>query len=421
MRGDITGLVIPAHPDAFAAAGETFLTTAFHAFGMLPADNAVTRIVAIEPCDGGSTGKKMFLTVEYAKPAPGLRTDLFVKFSRDLDDERRDLQRDEMQSEAAFTWVSHAPGFPIHVPRGYFADYHADSGTGIVITERIAFGSSSIQPHRPKTMDHRTMDNPISFYRAIIQALGKLAGTHKAGRLASMVGERLSFDPMTGSADPIAHDAMALEALLDHVRDFTRHHPQLLPEELRTPEFLESLARGARHIRANEKSLRSALLPSLDYVALCHWNAHVDNCWFWTEEDGELACGFLDWGRVGQITFGSAIWGALCAAHHDVWDTHLDDLLTLFSDEVLASGGPAIRPDQLYRHLMLHIAVMGIARVLSLLPYVMIRLPAAAKASGPLDPMFEQNERARSSLHVYTIFAKLWKRHELERLVCRIS
>ena len=90
FTGDATGLVVPAHGAALRAGGAAWLTSAFRSFGSLGADNAVSRIVSFEACPGGSTGAKFYLNVEYAHPVPGLHTRLFVKFSRDFTDERRD-------------------------------------------------------------------------------------------------------------------------------------------------------------------------------------------------------------------------------------------------------------------------------------------------------------------------------------------
>ena len=116
FTGDATGLAIPAHPESFQIAGAEFLTRAFRTFGALSEDNAVARIASLEHCPGGSTGAKLFMTVEYQHPDPALHTELFVKFSRDFGDPRRDWQKTEMESEAPFMAISRLPGFPIRVP-----------------------------------------------------------------------------------------------------------------------------------------------------------------------------------------------------------------------------------------------------------------------------------------------------------------
>ena len=150
-------------------------------------------------------------------------------------------------------------------------------------------------------------------------------------------------------------------------------------------------------------------------IALCHWNSHIDNCWFWTDAGGQLHCGLTDWGRVGQITLGCALWGGLSAAHHDIWDRHLEDLLALFVAEYTGNGGPAITVEELLFHLRLHIAAMGVARVLAFPETVLFRLPECVEASGPLDPMFLPVERdpARNTLHIYTVFLKFWRKYDV--------
>jgi len=419
--GDATGLAVPAHPEALRESGEAFLTRAFRAFGSLGEDNAVARITRLEHCPGGSTGAKMFLSVEYHRPDPALHTELFVKFSRDFTDERRDNPgRFEMQPEVPFAWIARLPGFPIAVPRPYFADYEDTSGSGLVITERIRFGEGRIEPHRRKCLDHETLDDPLSHYRAVVTALAKLCAAHKSGRLAPDVEERFPFDPVRGTADPIRYDDAGLQAELDYCFDFARRNPRLLPEEVRSDEFMARVQRDSFLVKANEAALQRYLKGNPDMIALCHWNAHIDNCFFWTDEAGERQCGLIDWGRVGQLTFGSVLWGGLSAAHHDIWDHHLDELLALFAEVYARHGGPVITAEALEEHLMLHIATMGVARVLAFPEVIAFRCPGLEQASGPLDPMIQSIDPARNSLHIYTVYLKLWRTRDFGARVERV-
>lgn len=427
FTGDATGLALPAHPDSFRTAGPEFLTHAFRAFGALGQDNAVARVVGLEDCPGGSTGAKLFLTVAYERPDPALHTDLFVKFSRDFDDPRRDWQKTEMASEAPFMALSRRPGFPIRVAEAYFADYETETGTGLVITERVAYGADGIEPHRRKCMDHLTMPESaggsLPYYRAVVTALARLAGAHKSGRLAPDIEALFPFDPVAGSADPIRYSDEELAAELAHCFAFADRAPQLLPGEVRAPEFRARMEHDAWTIRRNEAAIQRALTGDPRMIALCHWNAHVDNCIFWRDESGDLTCGFIDWGRVGQITFGSILWGALSAAHHDIWDRHLDDLLALFLDEYHAAGGPRIPLADLQQHLALHMAAMGVARVLAFPEVIEFRLPDCVNAKGPYDPMFHPVavDPARNCRQIYVNFLQHWRRADfgarVERLV----
>ena len=415
FRGDLTGLDIPAHEAALVERGEAFLTEAFRLFGSLAADNAVAR-VALDPCPGGSTGAKVFLTVEYARPDPGLHTALFVKFSRDFTDERRDTRgKWEMASEARFAPLSRLAEFPIAVPAAYFADYHGPSGTGLVITERIRYGHDGIEPHRRKCLDHLTLADPLPYYRQVVTSLARLAASHQSGHLGPDIALRFPFDPASGSADPICYDAAGLQAELDHCRGYAERCPQLVPEDVRTLQFMAQLAADAHLIRKHEAEIQRFLQGDARMIALCHWNAHIDNCWFWRDPDGALHCGLIDWGRTGQITFGSALWGGLSAAHHDIWDHHLGDLLELFVREYCSHGGPAITAQELLFHLRLHLAAMGVARMLAFPEIIEFRLPERAQASGPLDPMFEPValDPARNSMHIYAVFLKFWRKYDV--------
>jgi hypothetical protein len=330
-----------------------------------------------------------------------------------------------MQSEVPFEALTRAPGFPIRVPVAYFADFHAETGTGLVITERIKYGDGTIEPHRRKCLDHLTMDDPLPYYRQNVTALARLAAAHKAGDLAPDIDERFPFDPVSGSADPILYDAAGLQAELDICFDYAARAPQLLPPELRTPEFQAKVARDAFRIHEHEATIQRYLTGNRDLVALCHWNSNIDNCFFWRDPDGALHSGLIDWGRVGQITFGSVLWGGLCAAHHDIWDRHIDDLLALFVDEYRAGGGPAVTKEELEFHLTLHMATMGVARVLAFPETILFRLPECVNATGLHDEMFHAVDPARNMAHIYTVFLKFWLRQDfgaaLDRLLERVA
>ena len=112
VRGDATGIAMPAHAAALRAAGESFLTEAFRSFGSLSPDNGIVRITRFEPFPGGNSGHKLLLSVDYARAEAGLHTDLFVKFSRDFTDAFRDRRRHELEAEVRLAALSRLPGFP---------------------------------------------------------------------------------------------------------------------------------------------------------------------------------------------------------------------------------------------------------------------------------------------------------------------
>jgi hypothetical protein len=421
VPGDATGLAIPAHGEALRVAGEAFLTDAFRSFGSLSPDNHIVRITRCEPFFGGNSGQKVFLSVEYAQAEPGLHTDLFVKFSRDFSDAFRDRRRQELEAEVRFAALSRLPKFPINVPAACFADFHRESGTGLLITQRIAFGSGGIEPLLQKCMDHELAE-PLAYYRAIVSTLARLAAAHKSGLLAPHVDTFFPFDPETAAAaDPIPWDEQQLRELLARYAEFAASCPPLLPSNITTPEFISKLERESVRFLRHETIIKRFLHADRNFIALCHYNANIDNAWFWRNHSGVLQCGLLDWGRVRQMNVAYALWGSLCAAGLEIWDEHLDELLALFTGELHAHGGPLLDVADLRLHLHFYAAMMGLAVLIQAPTLVLSRLPAAANAYGPLDPVFRQDEVARGFLHVFTTFLNLWQTDDfgasLERLL----
>ncbi len=425
VRGDATGMAIPAHGEALRAAGAAFLTEAFRSFGVLAADNRITRIMRLEPFHGGNSGEKVLLSVEYQHLQPGLHSELFVKFSRDFSDAFRDRRRHELEAEVRFATLSRLPTFPIRVPAACFADFHSESGTGILITQRIAFGCGDIEPLHAKCMDHE-LSNPLAYYRAIVSTLARLAAAHKSGLLSPQVDASFPFDPEKAKGDDaIPGDERQLRERIRRFGAFATSCPQLLPAHLASPAFIARLEREAVQFLHHEAAIKRFLHADGDFIALCHYNANIDNAWFWRETGGTLGCGLLDWGRVRQMNVAYALWGSLCGASLEIWDRHLPELLSLFVDELHAHGGPRLDAAELELHLDLYAATMGLAVLIDAPALVLSRLPEAAGAEGPLDPVFRKDPVVRGFLHVFTAFLNLWERHDfgvrLNQLLVRLA
>ena len=409
VRGDATALTIPAHAESLREAGPAFLTAAFHCFGSLADDNEVTRITHLEAFGGGNSGHKVFMTVEYAHATPGLHTELFVKFSRDFADGFRDRRRQELAAEVHLATLSRLPAFPISVPIAYFADFEHESGTGLLITQRIAFGRDGIEPLHPKCMDHELAE-PLAYYRAIVTTLARLIAAHKSGRLSPQVEQLFPFDITAAAADiPIPWSEAQLLERVQRYATFAARCPQLLPVNVRTPTFIAQLLRDAPRLLQHEATIKRFLVTQPDFIALCHWNTNIDNAWFWRDASGALQCGLLDWGMVRQMNVATALWGGLCGASRDIWDHHLDELLQLFIVELHTHDGPLLEITRLKLNLQLSTAMLGLAMMMDVPALILARLPEVVDAAGLLDPIMHRDEIARSFLHVFTSFLNLWQ------------
>ncbi|OBJ89547.1 hypothetical protein [Mycobacterium asiaticum] len=416
VTGDALGQPMPVDPDALRRGGPAFLTGAFRAAGTLAENDSVAAVTGWREVAGGSTGRKAALSVRYRRSGNGLPTDLFVKFSRDLDNPVRDRAKTQMEPEVRFAALSRTPGFPIAVPRALFSDYHRDTGTGLLITERIAFGRNGIEPQYHKCLDYR-MPQPVEHYRALVSALARLAGAHRSGRLpagltagfpldvrAATVGER---PPWT--AEKLSHRIAELI-------EFAEQHPRLLPVLATDPRFAARLQHDAPRVAGQEDTILRQLASDTDYIALCHWNANVDNAWFWRDDTATLQCGLLDWGCVSQMNLGMALWGAMSGAETSLWRDHLDELLDDFVAEFHRYGGAVLDPDRLRRHTLLYAATMGVAWLLDVPPLLRKRFGSDMPADRT-DPRISHDESLRAPLQMLCNVLSLWAHHRVGDLL----
>ncbi|MED5813388.1 hypothetical protein VST63_13585 [Mycolicibacterium sp. 050232] len=415
VTGDSTGLEFPADPDTLRDAGPEFLTTALRSFGILPQENRISAITRFEDCTGGSTGRKALLDVRYADPAAGLPTELFVKFSRDFDDPRRDRGKSQMELEVAFGALSAGTKLPVTVPACLFADYHHASCTGMLLTERISLGQNGIEPHYDKCLDYR-MPDALGHYRALLTSIARLAGAHHGGALPDLVTDRFRYDAdkvTVGRRAP--HSAVELTDQVHRLAAFADRYPALLPPAAGRPEFTTRMLAEVGTIAAAEVAVMNWLHATDEQVALCHWNANVDNAWFWTEPDGTLACGLMDWGCVSVMNVAMALWGSLCSAETELWDEHLDGLLAHFATEFHAAGGPVLDIARLRTQLLLYAAVMGVGWLLDAPAYLCTALPG--EAIDRFDPRIADNEPVRAQLLMLSNVLHLWDTEDFGALL----
>ncbi|OBH48043.1 hypothetical protein [Mycobacterium mantenii] len=410
--GSRYGVPFPADPATLRSGGTRFLTEAFLASGTLR-DNAIASVTGFSEVAGGSTGRKAALSLEYARPAPNLPTDLFVKFSRDFADPARDRGKTQMEPEVRFAALSGAPEFPIAVPRVLFADYHRQTGTGILITERIMFGDNGIERQYHKCLDYE-MPEPLEHYRALLTALARLAGTHRSGRLPAELTASFPLDvaaATVGEREPLS--VTKLQRRVNQLAEFAENHSGLLPAC--SPEFIARLREEAPRFAHHEQTIASRLAADSDYVALCHWNANIDNAWFLRDAGGMLRCGLMDWGCVGQMNLGMALWGAMSGAETEMWDAHLDGLLRLFVSEFHRCGGMELDPDRLRRHTLLYASAMGVAWLLGV--PALIRRRFEAIPNSRRHPLIKDDESLRAPLQMLSNLLFLWDRYRVGELL----
>lgn len=408
--GAHTGVAFPTSLDHLLDQGAAFLTRAFRATGAITPDNEVTAIAATKEFFGGGMGRKLCLTLDYARDEPGLHRELFAKFPREFGDPLRELFGPLMEPEVRFALLSMRPDFPVAVPKCYFADYDPATVSGLLITERVPYGNGSIEPCPDKCMDYRLAD-PLPYYEALTRSMAELAGAHKAGRLGDDLPNQFPFDPdVIDAGSRIPYDRAALDSQLSKLRDFAAAAPQLFPG---LTDYMETFIAEAPLVLDLELPIRRALNSRADMVALCHWNMNVDNAWFWHDDTGVLQAGLLDWGSVGQMNVAQAFFGMTCAAEPDFLAAHKAELIDQFVTEYAARGGPVIAATDLAFLLKLSVAVLGIAWMLDAPSLVAQEVPDFASVTDRTDPKIADNFLARAQAHLLRVLISEWRQDDI--------
>jgi hypothetical protein len=420
VAGEIFGLEIPADAETLLSGGTDFLTKAFHTSGALAANNRVSRIVEAQEFLGGGTGKKLLLTVAYELPEPDLPEQLFIKFSRNFAKELWDRARSMMISEANFAVLSRSPDFPVAVPACLFADVELESSTGLIITECITYGRNGVEALYPKCMDY-TVPEPVEHYKAILKGLARLSGTHRGGRLSPDFDKKFAYNRKQASA--VFAIRTPVEKLLQRANrmfDFVERYPKLFSQNVRAAGFREQFIHDIPDLVAAEGRIREVLYGNPAFIAFAHWNANIDNCWFWRDAEGILQCGFMDWANAAQISVAQSVSGAISGAEPFIWNEHLDELLTVFIQEYAAQGGPRLSLDEFRLHNLLIVAVSGAAYSMGAPVAIERDIEDIDTVESYQDACFRQHENARIQLHMMTKMLNVWQTRKLGDVIRKL-
>jgi len=301
FEGSLTAITFPGDIASLIALGPAFLTQAFRATGALATDNQVVAITdAVEFFGGGLGGTKLLHDVTYLNPAPNLANRLFVKFQIPQGHPWREKFAPVMEPEVRFALLSMHGEFPIRVARCYFADFHPDSQSAILITERIGFGQNGIEPAYDKCLDY-LLEDPLGYYRAQARALAALAGFHKAGRFGEEVEKQFPFNSEVARAERLIRcTSDELRQKLVRLRSFLTKMPQLFPDELRSERFLNGFERTALVVQESEGEIAERTKRAGVVVGLA-WTPSGGDVLFVEANTMKGKGGFTMTGQIGQV------------------------------------------------------------------------------------------------------------------------
>jgi hypothetical protein len=416
---DYTGHLFPVSYDALRTGGAPLLTRLFRAAGALDETNRVESITRWEEFFGGGMGRKVVIDVEYAQLADVPRR-LFAKFTREAGDPLQALFSPVMAPEVRFALLSRRPDFPVAVPQCMFAGYNAASLSGLLITSRVPYGEQGILPAMDKAVDYELGDL-LPVYEAQTRAIAKLAGFHRGGGFGSEVAAAFPFDPANEALlKVIPFDAPTLSVKLKILSDFAERAPQLLPDELADPAFLEDFGVGVGRVLEKERVIWQRIYSHDQAIGLIHWNMNPDNAWFWPGDDGVMQSGQLDWGGVGQGNIAQSYYGMYCAAETDFIARHDAGLQALLLAEYGSRGGPLIDPGRFDRDVSLAIAVLGVAWMLDAPSLIAGDIPDYETLSGREDLRIRQRFLPRAQLQLMRVFLSEWRRKDIGSIVSAI-
>ena len=174
---------VSRRPRGAAQRRRAFLTEAFRASGVLAAATASRASPGSDEVAGGSTGRKVRAVGRIRQARSRVCTPTCSSSSPATSTTRcATAERRRWSRRCGSPRCPARPDFPSRCRRAQFADYHRQTGTGILITERIRFGDNGIERQYHKCLDYE-MPEPLEHYRALLTALARLAGTHRSGRL----------------------------------------------------------------------------------------------------------------------------------------------------------------------------------------------------------------------------------------------
>lgn len=403
------GIPFPATVDEFLRQGAGFLTQAFQTAGTLDLDNAVIELNDFEIITTGGASQIASFAVVYASPSDSLHQDLVVKWPLDFSDQLRQLSDHLMEGEVSFALLSIRNDLPVRVPKCYFCDYHPESKTGILITEKIKFGKDGLEPLYLKGQDE-FLPKPVEHYCAMITAMTKLAGEQKVGTIGDEIDRRFPFDREAfDPADQIYCESTEFPKKAQELISFVgQTAPQLFPKSVVTDAFLGQLVDDIVLLREHEFGIKRYLHEDADYVALAHWNLAIDNAWFWTGADGELRAGMFDWGGVRQSNLARALFGMFMSTHPPFLAEHREQFIAHTVHEYHRAGGPKIDEDELLFQFQLITALIGLAFCINAPERILEIMPEVGEIERMDDPRIEKDFWLLQTLKMMEMWLSEW-------------
>mmetsp|Transcript_65756 Transcript_65756/g.169248 ORF Transcript_65756/g.169248 Transcript_65756/m.169248 type:complete len:514 (-) Transcript_65756:56-1597(-) len=437
LPGDYYGMEFPYDKDGILRMGAQWLTKAFHKTGVLPEDNAVTKINSVREFVGGGAGLKCIIKVEYKEDKPYLHKELFGKLPHKPGGSDRfyvSCMWNHDRPETIFNiWLEKY--VPFRVPKFYFGDICAQTTNYILITESLPwspkgtkeYSPGDIEPAYDKYMDWELPDGGPMYYLACCKALGKMAGYHKTGRLHPQVNEMFPMpDPVPQippGCPPVGPDDYKMNsAKADQlIRFLTETASAVMPEEVKDKAWLETWKAELLHVMDYGIEIQCYCMGAgtsspNNYVSLTHNNLQIDNAFFFRDASNDLKVGLLDWGVLACGPIASSCQGSISGAQVEVLLGHRDAFLKAFAESYEENGGPRVdttRMKTMSNLLMMQWACGIISNVTQVLKFTKAKEWEDVKDW--MDPKLIDRFQVRAHCTQFKHALQLWRKWDLHK------
>jgi hypothetical protein len=266
------------------------------------------------------------------------------------------------------------------------------------------------------------LPNALDKYVALYRRAAQLTAWAHSGKLGNQIEQ---FYPYSKAGFLIGFPVMAkaFDDFWPKVEEFMiQRAPQLFPAEIANATYVAQLKQEFLEVGPVLGKVNKYCTTGDNLWLFMHPNLHIDNAFFFKNDQGEQDCGLLDWGGAGisfiliQFISGG---GALSLAGSEMRIAYTDALVKCYFDTLAEFGGPVLDSTDM----CLRVALMDMAYIIGSLRLIDTDRPGDvyeylpkekyADVRGLDDPVFSADSiealMLRSVVMMFVEGIKTWK------------
>jgi len=130
--------------------------------------------------------------------------------------------------------------------------------------------------------------------------------------------------------------------------------PQCFPKDIANAAYMAKLEVESKEVSANIHCFNDHFKNVCsEHIGLIHNNSHIDNSFFWVDDEGRSDAGLLDFGGLCPTLIAGTLGGNMGCVDAEVRAHHMEGLVNCFCDTLHEFGGPKFVAANLHRHIVL--------------------------------------------------------------------